>query len=73
MDLISKEKVKNELEIKFYKTFEKERMFMKDDLEKILKSFECNFSEKEDSEKLEKEKQEAYETLDIKKIKTLNL
>ncbi|MGN1208609.1 MAG: hypothetical protein ACI4TI_03975 [Christensenellales bacterium] len=73
---MAENQVLKELEKKFYDCFEKERMFMKNDLQKILESFELAKNsenvEKLDIEKLKIEKEKAIDSLDIEKIKTLN-
>lgn len=74
MKLINKQEVLSELEIKFYENIEDETRFMQKELEKIMESF-ClaqKSLEITDKQKLEIEKQKAFETLDIMKIKTLN-
>ena len=76
MVLMAENQVLKELEKKFYDGFEKERMFMENDLKKILESFELAQKseniEKLDFEKLKIEKEKAIDCLDIEKIKTLN-
>ncbi len=74
MDLIAKNKIKNELKKKYYLCFLDEKEFMQKDLDKILNSLGFVEEKKENDPKkdLIKEKNEAINCLDIKKIKTLN-
>lgn len=74
MDLTAKNKIKIELEKKYYSLFKDEKKFMQQDLDKILSSFVCasKSNEKDLKKSLIEQKKQAIDCLDIKKIKTLN-
>ena len=74
MRLINKTKVCVELENKYYENLKTEKESMLSDYEKILKSFYSQSDKLIDKkEKLTSSLKEAFECLDIEKIKTLEL
>ena len=75
MVLMDNKSLSKKLGEKYYAELKLERDYMQDELKKLIESFSI-FDENNNSnniEVLENEKNQAFQNLDIEKIKTLNL